>query len=103
VECLRRLQNGRTLVIAKMGKAGCLTLHDGAALRVPAFPVKVVDTTGAGDSFNAGFLHAWLRQRPLQEAMRFAAACGAISTRAMGGTGGQATLREAEELLCCVT
>jgi sugar/nucleoside kinase (ribokinase family) len=76
-----------------------MALDNGAPLRVPAFTVQVVDTTGAGDSFNAGFLHAWLRRRPLREAMRFAAACGALSTRAMGGTGSQATEAEAEEML----
>jgi len=103
VECLRRLQNGRTLVIAKLGREGCMALADGAPVHVPAFPVRAVDTTGAGDSFNAGFLHAWLRRRPLQEAMRFAAACGALSTRAMGGTGSQATESEAEEMLHVTT
>ncbi len=103
VECLRRLHNGRTLVIAKLGREGCMALADGAPVHVPAFPVRAVDTTGAGDSFNAGFLHAWLRRRPLQEAMRFAAACGALSTRAMGGTGSQATESEAEEMLHVTT
>jgi sugar/nucleoside kinase (ribokinase family) len=68
-------------------------------VHVPAFAVEAVDTTGAGDSFNAGFLHAWLGRRPLKEAMRFAAACGALSTRTMGGTGSQATEAEAEEML----
>ncbi len=99
IECLRRLDNGRTLVMAKLGREGCMSLDGGSAVHVPAFAVEAVDTTGAGDSFNAGFLHAWLGRRPLKEAMRFAAACGALSTRAMGGTGSQATESEAEEML----
>lgn len=99
VECLRRLENGRTLVVAKLGADGCLALQHGHPIHVPAFPVTPVDTTGAGDSFNAGFLHAWLRAQPLREALRFAAACGALSTRAMGGTGSQATAAQAEELI----
>jgi sugar/nucleoside kinase (ribokinase family) len=99
IECLRRLDNGRTLVVAKLGREGCMALDGGSAVHVPAFAVEAVDTTGAGDSFNAGFLHAWLGRRPLKEAMRFAAACGALSTRAMGGTGSQATESEAEEML----
>lgn len=99
VECLRRLDNGRTLVVAKLGAAGCMALEKGSPVSVPAFPVKVVDTTGAGDSFNSGFLHAWLRRLPLEEALRFGAACGALSTRSMGGTGSQATLREAEAMI----
>lgn len=100
VECIRRLENGRTLVVAKLGAAGCLALEHGRPLHVPAFPVEPVDTTGAGDSFNAGFLHAWLRAQPLIEALRFAAACGALSTRAMGGAGRQASAAEAEALVC---
>jgi sugar/nucleoside kinase (ribokinase family) len=99
LECLRRLDNGRTQVIGKLGAAGCLALDRGQPLSVPAFPVPVVDTTGAGDSFNSGFLHAWLERRPLAEALRFGAACGALSTRGLGGTGSQATLEEAERLI----
>jgi sugar/nucleoside kinase (ribokinase family) len=71
-------------------------LRDGDLVEVPAFAVNPIDTTGAGDSFNAGFLHAWLRRRPLREAMRFAAACGALSTLASGGSAGQATEQEAD-------
>ena len=99
IECLRRLDNGRTLVIAKLGRDGCMALDHGNLVHVPAFAVQAVDTTGAGDSFNAGFLHAWLGRRAFREAMRFAAACGALSTRAMGGTTCQATEAEAEEML----
>src|ERR1039458_3782161 len=76
-----------------MHLVGRVTVH------VPAFPVKPVDTTGAGDSFNAGFLHAWTQGMPVQESLRFGAACGALSTRAMGGTGGQASLEEAEAMI----
>ena len=96
---LRQLDNGRTLTVAKLGSQGCAVLLDGALLRLPAFAVQPVDTTGAGDSFNAGFLHAWLRRQPLPEAMRFAAACGAISTQGSGGTATQATEAEAQQFL----
>ena len=99
VECLRRLDNGHTLIVAKLGAAGCTALDRGNPVHVPAFPVKPVDTTGAGDSFNAGFLHAWTQGMPVQESLRFGAACGALSTRAMGGTGGQASLEEAEAMI----
>jgi sugar/nucleoside kinase (ribokinase family) len=93
------LENGRTLTVVKLGRDGCAALEDGSFVRVPAFPVQPVDTTGAGDSFNAGFLHAWLRKTPLRQALRFAAACGALSTRASGGTTAQATESEANALL----
>jgi sugar/nucleoside kinase (ribokinase family) len=65
---------------------------------VGAFPVAVVDTTGAGDSFNAGFLHTWLRGEKLADCMRFASVCGSLSTRGMGGTAAQP--REEEVRRC---
>ena len=98
-ECLHRLEIGRTLIVAKLGADGCMVLDRGNPLHVPAFPVRPVDTTGAGDSFNSGFLHAWVSGRPVEEALRFGAACGALSTRAVGGTGCQASLEEAEAMI----
>ena len=62
-EGLRRLENGRTRVVAKLGKDGAMTLDGGRVVRVSAYPVETVDTTGAGDSFNAGFLHRVARRR----------------------------------------
>jgi sugar/nucleoside kinase (ribokinase family) len=96
---LRGLENGRTRTVAKLGADGCLTLEEGRPLAVTAFPTEPVDTTGAGDSFDAGFLHAWLGGRPLRECLLWGAACGSLSTRALGGTGGQADHAEAERLV----
>ena len=93
---LRSIENGHTLVVAKLGADGCASIWKGRCYRADAFPVEVVDTTGAGDSFDAGFLHAWLRGRPPADCMRFAAACGALSTRGLGGTVAQPTEQEAE-------
>jgi sugar/nucleoside kinase (ribokinase family) len=98
-DALRRLENGRTRVIAKLGAQGCLTLEDGRPLTVPAFRIDPVDTTGAGDSFDAGFLHAWLRGMPLLDSLRWGAACGSLSTRGLGGTGRQADVAEVERLV----
>ena len=96
---LRAIENGRTHTIAKLGSKGCMTLSNGMPVEVPAFCVEPVDTTGAGDSFNAGFLHAWLGGRGLIESMRFAAACGALSTLGLGGTGAQPSEADAEAFL----
>jgi sugar/nucleoside kinase (ribokinase family) len=98
-DALRHLENGRTRTVAKLGRDGCATLEDGALLRAPAFPAEVVDTTGAGDSFNAGFLHAWLDGRPVAECLRWGAACGSLSTRGLGGTARQPDADEVEALL----
>jgi sugar/nucleoside kinase (ribokinase family) len=100
---LRRLENGRTRTVAKLGAEGCMTLEEGRVVQVPAFPVDPVDTTGAGDSFDAGFLHAWLEGRPLLECLRWGSACGSLSTRGLGGTGRQADHDEAERLVRSVS
>jgi sugar/nucleoside kinase (ribokinase family) len=96
---LHALENGHTLVVGKLGSEGCIALQQGKWVKAGTFPVEVVDTTGAGDSFDAGFLHAWLKGRPLQDCLHFAAACGALSTRGLGGTTTQPTEEEAETYL----
>lgn len=55
-------------------------------LQIPAVPVKFVESTGAGDSFDAGFLLRYLAGAPLEECLRFANACGALAVTASGGT-----------------
>jgi sugar/nucleoside kinase (ribokinase family) len=88
--------DGGPLVVVTCGPAGALACRDGEPLvRVPAMPVEPLDTTGAGDSFTAGFLRAWLDGAGLRECLEFGAACGALSTRAIGGVDGQPTLAEA--------
>ncbi|MGO2521142.1 MAG: carbohydrate kinase family protein [Microbacterium sp.] len=83
-------------VIVKDGAAGGLAAIGDRVLRAPGLSLEVVDTTGAGDSFDAGFLAAWLEGRELAEALRWAAVAGSLSTRGSGGTGGQPTRAEIE-------
>ncbi len=96
---LRSLENGRTLTVVKLGARGAMAHHQGQTIRCPALEVTPIDTTGAGDSFNAGFLHAWLGGRSVADALVLGAACGAISTLRLGGTDGQPTLEEAETFI----
>ncbi len=91
-------QNTPTVVI-KMGKAGAICQQQEKRIQDTGFPTTVVDTTGAGDSFNAGFLYAYLQHWSLADSLALACACGSLSTRAAGGTAAQATLTEAQELL----
>lgn len=99
IQGLRALENGRTATVVKLGAEGCIALDGAQPLRVPAFVVDPIDTTGAGDSFNAGFLHAWLRGQTMLESMTFGAACGALSTRGIGGTAAQPNEAEVEAFL----
>jgi sugar/nucleoside kinase (ribokinase family) len=91
---LRLSAHGSTAVV-KCGTDGVLAAAGGAVLRAPALAVDVVDTIGAGDSTNAGWLAGILRGWPPERALRLAAACGSLSTRARGGTRGQPTLDDA--------
>ena len=88
------------VIAVKLGSKGALAVGpDGRLVRVPALPVDPVDTTGAGDSFNAGFLRSWLDGGSLRDALRLGAVCGALSTLRAGGVDGQATPDEATAAL----
>lgn len=88
--------DGGPIVAVKLGPEGALACRaDGPLVRVPAMTVEPVDTTGAGDSFNGGFLRAWLDGADLLTCLRSGAVTGALSTRRLGGIDGQPTLEEA--------
>lgn len=99
-EAVRWLQRDSARIVAKLGADGAMAIDDsGQVVRVPAPSVEVTDTTGAGDSFDAGFLHAWLNGAPLTDCLRLGVACGSLSTRGLGGTTRQPDLTEARALL----
>jgi sugar/nucleoside kinase (ribokinase family) len=96
---LMSLRDAGCMVVAKLGAAGSLALEKGRLTQGPCFRVNAVDTTGAGDSFNAGFLHAWLRKASLADALTWGAACGALATLGYGGTATQPNPAEVESLI----
>jgi sugar/nucleoside kinase (ribokinase family) len=88
---------GARVVAVKLGPEGALAVTaDGVTARCPALPVEPIDTTGAGDTFDAGFLAGWLAGRPLGACLALGVACGSLSTGGIGGTAAQPTLPEAE-------
>ena len=93
------LDRGARTVVVKAGKLGAFVVRRGESVRVPGFPVGAVDTTAAGDSFNAGLAFSLARGASLPEAVRFANAVGALSTTAMGAQAAMPSLAEAERLL----
>ncbi len=94
-EVAERLQLKVETVAIKLGENGALGISQGKKIRVASIPVNVVDTVGAGDTFNAGFLYGYLHGWQLEKSLRLAVVCGALSTRAAGGTAAQPTLSEA--------
>lgn len=97
---LKRLSQTAKLVVIKCGSNGSMAMAAGEVVRAPAPRVAVKDTTGAGDSFNAGFIAAYLgRGRSLETSLRFANACGALSTTGFGGTAAQPSYEEVRVFL----
>ena len=84
-----------SVLVVKQGEKGALAVRGRDRVDVAAFPVDVVDTTGAGDTFDGGFLAAWLRGEPLRQCLLLGAACGALTTTQVGGFNGQPCWDEA--------
>ncbi len=83
-------------VVIKLGAKGCYVKPAGAkGFSVKAFRTAVVDTTGAGDSFVAGFLAGVLRRWDLRECAGFACAVAALSIQSVGATGAMPTFEQA--------
>jgi sugar/nucleoside kinase (ribokinase family) len=91
----RGLTAGDLTVAVKRGPDGGLAVREGVAVEAAALSVGVLDTTGAGDSFDAGMVYGFLAGWSLEASLELAVACGSLSVRATGGTEGQPTLAEA--------
>ena len=89
------LRSRGPLIVVKRGDRGAIAVGPGERVQVGAVPADVMDTTGAGDSFDAGFVAAMLAGEPLERCLAIANACGALSTRALGGVDAQPTMQEA--------
>ena len=98
-EALVALTGAVPLVAVKLGAKGAIAMAGGERYACPAPRLEVVDTTGAGDSFDAGFIYGYLKGWPVSRSLALACTTGALSTRAAGGTTAQATLAEAMQHL----
>ena len=98
-EALKQLAERAPCVVVKLGPRGAIAAADGQVVSAPPFKVSPVDTTGAGDSFAAGFVHAFLSGRDLHGCLLEGNACGALSTLQVGGTGGQPDLTKLAKFL----
>jgi len=93
------LSLGPEFVALKLGERGCLVLTKHKRFHSPAFQVDVVDTTGAGDAFDAGFLLGIREGWSLEKTARFANAVGALSVTRVGAWSALPTRREVEEFI----
>ena len=91
----KQLANKSKLVAVKLGADGAILQTKDKRICMPSIPVNVVDTIGAGDAFDAGFLYGYLNNWNLEKSLQLAVVCGALSTQASGGVAAQPTLDEA--------
>jgi len=94
-QALGRLVEKCPWVAIKLGARGAIAGHGSETASSPALKLHVIDTTGAGDSFDGGFLYGFLHGWSLERALKLGTACGSLSTRKAGGTTAQASLGEA--------
>jgi len=95
VKAIKTINRDSMTVVIKLGKSGSLIRHRDKLYRIDAFPVrdKIMDTVGAGDSYQAAFLYFLLRKLPVEICGICASANAASSVRHSGGTGGQLDYR----------
>lgn len=96
---LDRLAELCPMVIVKCGAQGALARAGGQFWRSSAIDVQPVDTTGAGDSFNAGFLAALLQGLPIETCLQYGNICGGLSTTCRGGATAAPTLEQLKQWL----
>src|ERR1700683_219929 len=93
-QAIAKLSQTLPLVVVKLGPQGALARKSAQEWRAPQLPMKVIDVVGAGDSFDAGFIHRFLEGASVEECLKFANIAGAFSTTREGGT---AAFRDRQE------
>ena len=100
LEAARQLrQRGVATAVVKLGSRGLAVASADVETTLPAFKVTAIDTVAAGDTFNGGLAHALEQKMPLLDALRFASACGALSTTRKGASAAAPTRAEVEAFL----
>jgi sugar/nucleoside kinase (ribokinase family) len=82
---LNRLSEFTPLVVLKLGADGAMARNKDAVIHLPAIPAIEIDTTGAGDNFDCGFLYGLLHKYSLVDCLRCGNFCGSRSVTAYGG------------------
>jgi len=102
---LKRMQSRYEcrLSAATLGEDGVLAWDGRKFYRSAAYQVPVVDTTGAGDIFRAGFIYGLLREWPLDRQLDFSCAAAALNCMAAGARGGIKTVEAVENLMATVS
>lgn len=102
-QAIETLSKKVNVLVVKKGKAGAIVSSGGHQYEDEGFRVEAVETTGAGDSFNAGFLYRFLNGGDWQSCLRWGNACGALAVTALGGTGAFQNQQEVQSQLANFT
>lgn len=95
IEALRKIGLKVSTIVVKCGSRGAIGMLNDEVVSIKAFKIKPVDTTGAGDSFDAGFIYYFVhKNKGFEESIRFANAVGALSCLYIGGAEGKITEEE---------
>ncbi len=106
--CKELLKKGFEIVVVTIGEEGCICSWAGELntsggkdkiFHSPGFPVKVVDTTGAGDVFHGAFIYGLLKKWDLKKTAQFACATAAMKCRKLGGRAGIPNLAEIKNFI----
>ncbi|SMB89825.1 ribokinase [Thermanaeromonas toyohensis ToBE] len=84
-------QGGLREIVVTLGAQGCIWLAPDGLFWQPAIAARVVDTTGAGDAFTAGYLAAYLKGWPVETRLKFATACASLAIEGPGARWGRIT------------
>lgn len=87
-------------LIVTLGEAGAAAWADGKLMKIPARPAAVVDTTGAGDTFNGAFAYALANGRFVESALRFANTAASLSTEKYGAQSSMPALEQVMAEMC---
>ncbi len=95
----RLRDEGADIAVVTLGERGAVVAWAEGSQAIPAYPVKVVDTTGAGDAYHGAFLYALLQDWDVPRMARFASAVGSLNCRAMGGRNALPTRPEVDQFM----
>lgn len=94
IEMLEQLADMVPVTVIKMGEQGAIGKSGSSIYAAETIKTQVVDTTGAGDCFAAGFLYGWLKQKTIDDCLRIANYCGSRCVQAVGGYTSAPMLKE---------
>ena len=95
----RLVDEGAEIAVVTLGERGAVVCWEHGMQEIPAFPVDVVDTTGAGDAYHGAFMYALLQGWEVPRMAKFASAVGSMNCRALGGRGALPTRDEVDQFM----